>query len=59
MKKQLPLKSHLIVTVKIVKAFEDTTQPTNPHPIDIHHASIAQVVDVGSYPPSISKLLEQ
>ena len=59
MKKQLPLKSHLIVTVKIVEAFEDTTEPTNPDPINIHHASITQVVDVGSHPPSIGKLLEQ
>ena len=48
---------HLMVAVKVVKALEDATQPPNPHPIHIHHTSVAQVVDIRSYPTPICQLL--
>ena len=48
-----------MVAVKVVEALEDATQPPNPHPIHIHHTSVAQVVDIRSYPTSICQLLKE
>ena len=46
-----------MVAMEIVKALEDSTETSNPHAIDIHDTSIAQVVNIRSYPTSIGKLL--
>ena len=48
---------YLMVAVEVVKAFEDATEPSNPHSIDIHHTSVAKVVNIRSYPASICQLL--
>ena len=42
-----------MVTVKVVEPLEDATESPNPHPIHIHHTSIAKVIDIWSYPTSI------
>ena len=50
---------YLMVAMKVVEALEDATETSNPHPIHVHHTSIAQVVDVWSYPTSICQLLKE
>ena len=48
----------LMVAVEIVEALEDAAEPSNPYPIDIHHTSVAKVVNIWSDPTSICQLLK-
>ena len=47
----------LMVAVEIVEALEDAAESSNPYPVDIHHTSVAKVVNIRSYPTSICQLL--
>ena len=49
----------LMVAVEIVEALEDAAEPSNPYPIDIHHTSVAKVVNIWSDPTSICQLLKK
>ena len=49
----------LMVAVEIVEALEDAAEPSNPHPVDIHHTSVAKVVNIWSNPTSIRQLLKR
>ena len=48
-----------MVAVEIVETFEDATESSDSHSIDIHNTGVAKVVDIWSYPTSICQLLKK
>ena len=48
-----------MVAVEIVETFEDATESSDSHSIDIHNTGVAKVVDIWSYPTSICQLLKR